>query len=468
VLAALLFAWSCSEDIMDDINENVNDPTDVGTQLIITDVMTSTAFRVVGSDLAFYSSCYIEFNVGVYNQMYNAEIRSGEPQSSTTYNNTWTSIYENLYNLKLIMEKCSEGGAEEGNYHTMGVAQVLTAYNLAVLTDMWGDVPWSEALQPGVIYTPVLDGQQAIYEDVFSFLDGAIANLAKESEYPSLGSQDLIYGGDADSWTKFAYGLKARYTMRLSLKSPAYEDVIAFANNSFEDASEQAQFNYALEENAAVSPFYQFDADRNYFGASQSLFDKLDDQEDPRIDLFFDGDVFAPNGTPDQVQDTYSKSAISVEDAPTYLLSYHELEFLKAEAYVRLGGREEEAKEALMNGISAAFQKMNIGLTAEEAETYFTDVVESKFNSNPLAEVMIQKYIAFYEEEAVEAYNDYRRLIAMGNDVIQLDNPANASQFPMRCSYGADDVTTNFNVREAYGDGTYVYSAKVWWAGGDR
>ena len=73
---------------------------------------------------------------------------------------------------------------------------------------------------------------------------------------------------------------------------------------------------------------------------------------------------------------------------------------------------------------------------------------------------MNQKYIAFYEEEASEAYNDYRRLKAMGDNVIQLDNPLNTNRFPMRFSYGSSDVTTNINIREAYGDGMYVYSEK--------
>ncbi|MCA1760541.1 MAG: SusD/RagB family nutrient-binding outer membrane lipoprotein, partial [Bacteroidales bacterium] len=76
---------------------------------------------------------------------------------------------------------------------------------------------------------------------------------------------------------------------------------------------------------------------------------------------------------------------------------------------------------------------------------------------------------AFFEEEAVEAYSDYRRLVAMGNNVIQLDNPKNdANQFPQRFTYGSSDVTTNVNVRNAYGDGNYVYTEKVWWAGGTR
>jgi hypothetical protein len=73
LLAGLLViaAWSCSEDIMDDINKNVNDPTDVGSNLIITDAMVTSAFSITGSDLAFYASVYVEHNVGVWNQSYN-------------------------------------------------------------------------------------------------------------------------------------------------------------------------------------------------------------------------------------------------------------------------------------------------------------------------------------------------------------------------------------------------------------
>ncbi|SHE70976.1 Susd and RagB outer membrane lipoprotein [Mariniphaga anaerophila] len=474
LLTSLLFfgAWSCSEDIMDDINKNVNDPTDVGSHLIITDAIVTSAFSITGSDLAFYASVYIEHNVGIWNQSYNAEIRSGEPTSATTYNNSWNSIYQNLYNLKIIIDKCSEGGAEEGNYHTLGIAQVLTAHNLATLTDLMGDVPWTEALQPGIIYKPILDSQESIYTEVKRLLDDAIANFGKESDFAALGTQDFIYEGDIEMWQKFAYGLKARYAMRLSLKTPAYNDVISFADNSFKSSDEQAQFNY--NGSTSISPFFKFFTDRDYFGASNSLHEKLADRNDPRDEIFWkinpkgDEFMFAPNGTPVQVQGTYAVSAISNSTAPTYLMSYHEIEFLKAEAYVRLN-KLDEAEDALKNALIAAFQKDNIGLTEEDAETYFTDEVLPKFGINPLSEVMNQKYIAFFEEEAVEAYCDYRRLTAMGNNVIKLDNPKNAAnQFPQRFTYGNSDVTTNENVRNAYGNGEYIYSEKVWWAGGTR
>jgi hypothetical protein len=467
--ALLLIMAGCSKDKLAEINENKNNPLDVPSRLLITDAMTKTAFSVTGSDFAFYASVYTEHNVGIYNQMYNAEIRSGEPSLATTYNNTWGSVYETLYNLKIIIEKTSEGGQEAGNFHTLGIAQVLTAYNLAILTDVMGDVPYEEALQPGVIFQPKLDKQEDLYNEVFRLLDAGIANLGMETLAAGLGGQDFIYGGNIANWTKFAYGLKARYTARLAFRNGGnWNDVITFANQSFTSAAEEAKFVY--DGSTTNSPFYTFFTDRDYFGASESLHNKLADRNDPRDDVFFvpypgTGEVvFAPNGEPSQVQGFYGVSGVMSPTAPSYMLSYHEVEFLKAEAYARLGGASADAQTALENGLTAAFAKVGMDMDS----TYWVDGVLPLFTASPVKEVMVQKYISFFESEAVEAYNDIRRLRAMGDNFITLNNPNNATKFPLRFTYGADDVTTNLNIADAYGNGSYVYSEKVWWAGGTR
>ena len=467
--ALILMMAGCSQDTLEDINVNVNNPEDVPSKLIITDVMTKSAFSITGSDLAFYASVYVEHNVGIFNQMYSAELRSGEPSMATTYNNNWGTIYETLYNLKIIIAKTSEGGEEEGNFHTLGIAQVLNAYNLAILTDLFGDVPYSEALQPGVIFQPKLDKQEDLYMEIFRLLDAGIDNLGKETVVAGLGGQDFIYKGKIANWTKFAYGLKARYTARLTHKNgPKWDQVIEFANKSFASAAEEAKFLY--DGASTNSPFYTFYKDRDYFGASASLHDKLVERNDPRDDEFFipypgsDEVIFAPNGTPNQSQQYYGISGIMTKTTPTYLMSYHEVEFLKAEAYARQGGASADAEAALKNGVKAAFAKVGLELEDE----YFTDEVLTKFAADPIKEVMVQKYLSFYETEAVEAYNDIRRLKAMGNNFIKLDNPNNATKFPLRFTYGADDVTTNLNIADAYGTGIYVYTEKVWWAGGTR
>ena len=469
ILLTSVGLFACSEDKMREINKNVNYPSDVVARLIITDVINSSAIHVACGDFAFYASVYVEYNVGIKDQMYNAEIRIGEPSSSMTYNNVWNSVYSNLWNLKAIIEKCSPGGDEEKNTAVLGMAQILAAYNLVSLTDMMGDVPWTEALQPGVFWTPRLDKQSDIYTVVNEHLNEGIANLQKQSGVPSIERQDPLYGGDTESWVRFANGLKARYAMRLSKVSPDFDAVIAAANNSFTDKEEEAIY---LCGTSVRNPFYKFFTDRDYFGASQSLHDKLSNRDDPRDELFFkpyykdeEEIIFAPNGSPRQVQKYYGLSALTVPDAPIYLMSYHELEFLKAEAYARKNDLT-NAGMHLKNAVTTCF--LNVGLTEEDADAYFEEVVEPTLSgqSGAIREIMMQKYLGLCEVEAVETYCDIRRLKAMGEgDLIPLENPL---RFPLRCSYGSEDVVTNFNVRNAYGDGNYVYTENVWWAGGSR
>lgn len=467
---------------MDRINKNVNDPIQVATRYTLTDVMTASAFSITGSDLSFYASSYIEHNVGIYGQLFNAETRNVEPYSSTTYNNTWGQLYANLFSLKGVITKCSEGGSEAGNYGNMGIAQVLTAYDLAILTDTFGDVPWSEALQPGVIFQPKLDKQQDIYTAIFKLLNDAIANLSKTTTFASIGTQDLIYAGSKEKWIKAANALKARYTMRLSLRTANYDGVITAANEAFSSAADELKFA-KYDGSIAINPGYAFFTDRDYFGASQSLHDKLVSRNDPRDDIFFAkypgtaSLTFAPNGTSEEKQGFYGVNAFQYRSTsggsdeistankkrPTYMISYHELLFLKAEAYARKTPQDlANAEINLKAAISAAFIKD--GLTAIQADAYYTANVKSLFDANPLKEIAIQKYLAFYQSESLEAYNDYRRLAAQGI-VIPL---ANTKTFPQRYTYGSDDVTTNLKVKEAYGDGQYVKTEKVWWAGGTR
>ena len=469
LIIGLLF-FSCSKDTLDKINENPNNPQDVAAKFIITDVMTSTAFNCVGSDLNFYASVYMEHNVGIYSQMYDAENRKAS-SDATTYDNVWVALYTNLFDLKTIIKKCTAGGTEAGNLQTLGMAQILTAYNLALLTDLFGDVPWTEACQPGVIFTPKVDKQEDIYTAINKMLNDAIVNLNATSKFSSLGVQDLIYGGNNAKWVKAAYGLKARYAARLAFKKADWDAVIANANKSFANAGESFTFN-KYDGVKAISPNYSFLTDRDYFGSSTSLDNKIIARNDPRAAVFFqpygkDGLIFAPNGSPDQVQGYYSLSGLLSPTQPTHLMSYHELKFLLAEAYARKSDLI-NAETALKDAISAAF--VNVGLTATDAATYYTANIAAKFIANPLQEIMIQKYLAFFDQESIEAYNDYRRLEAMGNHFIVLESPVNNLTnygFPQRYIYGKSDLDANPNIATA-SKSINIFKDKVWWAGGTK
>src|SRR5690606_17103335 len=114
-LAIPVVFTSCSEDRMDEINQNVNNPQDVAAKFILADVITSTAFSNMGGDINTYMTSYVEHEVGVHNQLWNAERRVNEPSVASTFNNSWGNIYNTLRNSQMAIEKCSAGGSEEEN-----------------------------------------------------------------------------------------------------------------------------------------------------------------------------------------------------------------------------------------------------------------------------------------------------------------------------------------------------------------
>ena len=147
----------------------------------------------------------------------------------------------------------------------------------------------------------------------------------------------------------------------------------------------------------------------------------------------------------------------------------------------------QDAKAVLKEAITASFANTQATLESandnwigdREADTelsskvndYFDNTVSTAYDNNPVKEIILQKYLAFFgaSGESVEAYNDYRRLKAEGRGYeVKLNNPKNDKQFPQRLGYGGSDVTANQAIKEAFGDGQYVYTESVWWAGGTR
>ncbi len=516
-LISVAFA-SCSEDTMDRINEDKDHTTSVPAKFILADVITATAFSNIGGDFNTYYSTYVEHMVGVDNQLANAEKRNGEPSASSTFNNVWGNLYSTLKNARIAINISSD--ELKGNYTTKGIAEVLAAINAGLIADSFGDAPFSQAALPELVngqpqfMTPELDKQEAIYTTIMEYLDAAITDLPKGDKSNEIGEYDFIYKGDGEAWLKLAYGLKARYTMRLLARSSSKEadlqKILEYIEKSYTSIQDQAAFSIYSATN--LNPLFDFQWSRDGLAASKSYADKLIERKDPRLRRIFcigqgkvtEGEkavsiqvtgaddprfLMADNGTAESVKYEYNTPIfVYSQTCPTLLMSYHELLFLKAEALARLN-KTNDAADALKDAIVAAIANAETGVTAAlnaptvksyggvkettkaittaEAEEYFTNNVKPLFDANPVKEVMIQKYIAFLGAfgETTECYNDVRRLKAMGEEYIKLDNPY---KFPLRAPYGADDVSANPNVESAFGNGQYVYTDPVWWAGGSR
>lgn len=501
---------SCSEDVMDRINENPNNAHDVPAKFILSDVGVSTAFSVVGGDFNLYTAIYIEHETGTGQQQWRAETRSGEPTASSTYNNAWLSLYGNIKNAKLAIDKCQNSALDKGNNVTEAIAHILLAYNGAIATDMFGDTPFSET---GIMnedgtpkyLQPKIETQESIYGEVMNHLTTAIelldgGNATDNGLSGAIGSKDYIYGGNAGKWLKAAYALKARYTLRLLNRSKDVNkdltDILDYISKSFTSADEELKLAI-YDGNSQLNPLFAFNYSRpGSFSASESLVEKFSEHNDPRLSqLFMTQDwvqaktveeiVPAPNGTTLESSSTYGISMIGYGiTTPTQLMSYHELMFIKAEVMARLN---QDAKAVLKEAITASFANTQATLESandnwigdREADTelsskvndYFDNTVSTAYDNNPVKEIILQKYLAFFgaSGESVEAYNDYRRLKAEGRGYeVKLNNPKNDKQFPQRLGYGGSDVTANQAIKEAFGDGQYVYTESVWWAGGTR
>jgi hypothetical protein len=455
----LLF-FACSEDKMDEINRELNDALNMSVQSMLPDAIVKTAFQTTGTDMAWYATVYIEHSAGTWAQSADADRRSGQDQASL-FGNNWDQQYDVLNICKDMISKTEPDGPESDNQFARGVAQMLTAYNLAVLTDMWGEVPWTEALQGAAVLQPKFDNQSTIFPIIQQYLDDAIASFTAATNVSGVG--DYIYGGDTDAWIKAAYSLKARYYLRLSQRdNGASTSALTALANGFSGNADNFVFDAYEPSATGENPWFQFLNDRTHLSASQTLFNIMDARNDPRIAAYFTmlGDTAynpAPSGNAVQNQGgMYSTSRITEngQTAATPLMTYHELKFIEAEAMFRTN--DDTWQTSLQEAIQANFDFHGVTDTTD----YFTNEVVPRLTvGNELNEILTQKYIAFYEFEAMEAYNDYRRVPAF----LTLNNPQNETVgFVWRFPYGISEVSSNpDNVPDIN-----VYADKTWWAGG--
>jgi hypothetical protein len=191
----------------------------------------------------------------------------------------------------------------------------------------------------------------------------------------------------------------------------------------------------------------------------------MDVRNDPRIDAWFEAlnDTIRPAESGEAVQTqggVYSQSLITANGrtAATPIMTYHELKFIEAEAKYRTNDATWQA--ALQEAVEANF--VFHGLDLATGTDYFTTEVVPRLGSGvELVEILLQKYIGCFEHEAIEAYNDYRRV----PQFLTLNNPKNQTVgFVWRYPYPTSEEASNSaNIPEVN-----VFSDKVWWAGGSE
>ena len=214
-----LILFSCKD--LDEMNINPNGimPDVADASLVISTVITKTGTSML--NLGFGDIA------GVV-QHTQKDGWSGGHNSYSWTPNDWNNYYDNLRQSKELLRKSEllrEAGIS-GNEFYEGVAKLFLAYNFGTITDLWGDAPFSEALQgKDGIKKPKFDSQRDIYMAILEWLDEANTLLSKpQNEYyflvSNLSVQDVLYGGNVAKWRKFANSLTLRYYLRISEKEP--------------------------------------------------------------------------------------------------------------------------------------------------------------------------------------------------------------------------------------------------------
>ena len=245
------------------INDDPNNPTEASVDLLL----TNTEITLVNS--LGMSTSGLSAILSVY--MHQITRRSGFDAYNVQgtdfpITQSWSQFYsialEDLREIRNI-------GTEQEAWHYVGIAQVLEAYTYSQMVDVWGDVPFQQSNTAPETYTPSPDEDTSIYPEVLTMLDEGITNLGKTSTQTP-GGDDLIYGGNMDSWRKFAKTVKLKLYNQLRLVQDVSGEVNALLaeDDLIGDLSEDFELTYGQSQSPDIrNPGYIADnlGQRTYF-----------------------------------------------------------------------------------------------------------------------------------------------------------------------------------------------------------
>lgn len=442
ILASLAAMNSCK---LEEINENPNVPTDVTMNLLLPAAQSDFA-NALGGRFFRYTSIAAQQLKGADNQEllmenYNPdELFVGYP---------WEDFYSGpMINLKLIIEKAEQ----ENSPAYSAVAKIMLANCIGVVTDTWGDVPFSEALLGGNNLYPAYDSQEEIYASIQMLLDEAISSLSEPSPIAP-ASDDLIYGGDLNKWKRAAYALKARYlihtTKRDSGAAMLALDALNNAMNSYDDDCSYKYLGTAIDANPI----------NNFFAASayaivDAQFIGTMGVADPRFEYFVD--IIPFTGGQSKVG-----AFIGSVNSPIDFISFSEQKFIEAEALLRTDNTV-DAQIAFHAAVQSSFDDLENFLTIDiddqDVSEFIGDLqLDGSFEEN-LEKIIEQKYVALFTQ--LECWTDYRRtnypqLIANENGTNE-SNPNGA--IPRRLIYPQSERLLNTNF-----PGSVSMQQRIWW-----
>ena len=465
LFSVLVTTVSCDSNF-EEINTDPNNPTTVPSSLLIPSVarsaQNSNYSTFIGGDMG---ACWAQHFAKVD---YNDEARYIPRQS--TINGVWTTWYADVIADANAMYMIAKD--DEGNNNMMGVGLTLQAYGFAFATDVFGDIPFTDALSGNEgNFLPAYDSQEVVYEGILNMLDEAIALLGTGGTIDA--TNDIIYGGDVANWKRFASSLKFRVLMRASGKMDVSSQLQALVNagNLFTSNDNDAKLVY-LSADPSSNPLYEtiVFGTRLEWKINSVIVDILQGSGDPRLPVYAqenaDGEYRGkPAGYDDVPNDTYNYENVSAlgefylqPELPGFFMSYPELKFFMAEAITR-GLITGDANAEYVEGIRASME-FN-GVDAGDIDGFLGERVLDSNQATALNQIATQKYVALFSQ-GVEVWNEWRR-----TGIPALTPAVNGAidQIPSRWTYPSTEAsinTANYDAAVA-AQGPDLLTTPIWW-----
>ena len=441
----------------------------------------------------------------------------------------WYTLWETTYprdlkNIQDLVDRTAEN-PEQVNVHA--AARIMRVYIFSRLTDLYGDIPYSEAIKgyTDKIFLPKYDTQEEIYNSFFSELDQAVSALDVTKP---IVEGDVFFDGNVDKWKKFGNSLRMRLGFRLTKVKPdlakqQVEAAIAggvMPDNSFTCMMRHEAINYTFGENRGNgrSQVFQADVSSSGFRLANTLVDFMKATKDPRLTIY--GGTYMPvNGSesidnnnnldltaylqeglaygamswnvwmPDQTIQLASGQSVVVPvayrrmqpskyvaaiNAPFFHLTYAEVEFLLAEAAARGWGGQTNSEEHFKKGIQAGCEMMASYPGAPAISQTAIDALKATYAVYPatldgrMKVIHEQMWVNFFMN-GTEAYSNFRRTgypaLVPFTSVDWYTSGTNGV-IPRRYFYPEAEAVqnpTNYQSAVARIGGTDDWLKRVWW-----
>jgi len=483
ILASVVLVASCKKSYLD-VNTDPNNPTTAGVELVLPTALGYSAYNL-GNPYQILGGLWGQYwTQGPTASQYKALDQYSI--TSTNYDRQWINVYAGpLNDYKYLVDQ----GLATNRKSYAGIGRIMQAYMFQVMTDLQGDIPFSEALKANEGDTkPVFDSQEKVYDGLISLVDEGLSYLDVNDPAPP-GNEDFFYHGDISEWIKFGNTLKLKIYLREAYVRPDVAEAgikaMYSAGAEFLGFGEDAAVPFITQQFNQNPLFATFQAlTTSNLIASNTALNYLRANNDPRIDVFYARATAAPNAGNhagidqgnganlggNQNANSYSKPGPAIggpitaddpnggADAPVIFISGAESYFLQAEAVAR-GWGTGDAKELYENGVATSF--LYWGFEDADINDYLSQAAIA-FPAAGTAEqqikaIITQKWASMTGTENIEAWTEWRRTGYPDFFTISTTSSIGA-KFPVRILYPDSEVAANPNT-----PAQKTVSDKVWW-----